>query len=129
MLELVAKHKSVLVLSSGRAVLWSRLIRDLKEQLNAGHIVLNPEGIWQQGLTWGQPHKDYNCDDFKRMISRCTYCSKTPEHQMCKSCLRKIRKWAAIPDRQWPQFKVDCATQTENTPEVQEEAPSLCCQM
>ena len=93
------KHQNILVLASGRGKFWSQIVRAMMEAARS-----EPLPFDRSEPEWARLYKNpYQVAKYYKIFPRCDsiHCS-LPES--CMRCLRRIKDWSGIPDRQWSTY-------------------------
>ena len=107
LIDLIARHRTILVLSAGRCVLWSKVIQKLQNTSFADPISTCLE---DSQTSWGLAHYRQWCSTWHDQVNKCDNCVSPDK---CMRCLRKARRAADIPDRKWVARTKNAEIQTE----------------
>ena len=103
---IMRKYKKILVLSTGRGVFWSEVLKRVDGMIGAQQMEFleYPPGSVAHGF-WQAKGKGY---------SKLTACpnARCADHWLCQSCLRRIQRWAGFPDRKLCVYMHTVAVQT-----------------
>ena len=98
LLSVFRKFQTILVLSTGRGVFWSQIVRGMIDLSMNERLVFD-----KSDPTWAIVHRDAHIDKYNALFE-CDNINCT-QMQKCMRCLRKIKNWSGIPDRQWSTWK------------------------
>ena len=109
--EILAKHKTVLVISAGRGVFWSKAIPEVAELFDSDEWVQPTDG--DHDRKWGLTHFEQWNSKYPDPSS-CARCSSfsPPARTVCSRCLWKLKKWCGVPERKWIMRTRTVETQT-----------------
>ena len=114
LVQVLAKHKCVLVLSAGRGVGWARMMQQVDSvfEERVGSVVGSTmTGSNEKVVNYVAEHYDKFYESYKDMVGECNW-SRCSGSWVCNGCLRKIKKFAAIEEKVRPWWWQCASTQT-----------------
>ena len=113
MLDILAKHERVMVISAGRGVFWTNAMEKLRSKR------LCPAN----DVSWGLSNLEWlkKCRREYRGQYGCRECRPwdAMNPQLCMNCLKAIKKWAEIDEKQYMKRSADVAVQTEEPENIE----------
>ena len=126
LVQLLAKHKRVLVLSAGKGFGWSRMMRQVEAEFarrGGSSLKSTMTRSHESVANYAEEHYDRVNADYRAVVDRCKWrcCSGAT---MCKGCLRKIKWFAFIEDKIRPVRWHHTGTQTQEMANQEESKSS-----
>ena len=109
LVSIVALHSKVLVLSSGRARLWSDVMQRADKVVRKYGV---PYGI--PPLCAGMRHMYEGRDKYQGLVTCRNEQAPCEGDYLCRWCLRRIKQWSGLPDRRLTVWVDSKGTQTDD---------------
>ena len=109
LVAIVTLHSKVLVLSSGRAVLWSQVVQRADKVVRKCGV---PQGIPTQCA--GMRHMRQVRGKYQGLMTCYNESNPCKKDYMCGTCLKRIKKWSDVPDRRLNVWLQSVAIQTDD---------------
>ena len=119
--RILAKHQRVLILSAGRAVGWSRVMRRVDAEFGGpapqrgGGLQFSASND-ENAVNYAAAHYEKVHEDYQKVVHSCNW-NSCENAVVCHGCLRKIKQFASIEEKKRPVYVYDAETQTGETNE------------
>eukprot|EP00973_Karenia_brevis_P001572 213377-Karenia_brevis.AAC.1 len=99
--DVLKVHEKLLVVGSGRGVYWSNAIKNFDDDEDGLSKIFRIYGLsWQSyGNAWGAHCVQSKGDSYRQLVNDCERCRYSAIK--CRKCLRRIKRWAGLPNRKW----------------------------